>query len=57
MLKWLYIYITLQLNRKFKQGLPLEGQGTVKSSATKLQKEKVWLRSILLYNDCLVPCF
>ncbi|KOM41315.1 hypothetical protein LR48_Vigan04g151300 [Vigna angularis] len=28
------------LNRKFKQGLPLEGQGTIKSSATKLQKEK-----------------
>ncbi|BAT79333.1 hypothetical protein VIGAN_02220200 [Vigna angularis var. angularis] len=29
-----------KLNRKFKQGLPLEGQGTIKSSATKLQKEK-----------------
>jgi len=57
MLKWLYIRITLQLNRKYKQGLPSEGQASIRSSATKLQQEKVWLSSILLYNDCLVPCF
>ncbi|ESW06110.1 hypothetical protein PHAVU_010G020300 [Phaseolus vulgaris] len=29
-----------KLNRRFKQGLPLEGQATVRSSATKIQQEK-----------------